>query len=342
MMKRFFTPLFLTCLAASFSLVGCTKSETDAGPKKPNVAFVTNGIASFWVVAQAGAEAAGEEFDVDVAIRMPPEGAADQKRMVEDLVTLGIDGIAISPINPENQGDMLAAAAEKTNLITHDSDAPDSPRLCYIGMDNYSAGRMCGELVKDALPDGGTVMIFVGRMDQLNARLRRQGLIDELLDRSEDSSRFDPVDEELEGDKYTILGTRTDQFDFGQAKAQAEDAIVRYPDLGCMVGLFAYNPPKCLAAIREAGKIGEIQLVAFDEEGETLQGIIDGEIFGTIVQNPYRYGYDSVRVLAGLARGDKSVLPEGGYLDIPARKIRPDNVEEFWTELKKLTGAGDE
>ena len=50
-------------------------------------------------------------------------------------------------------------------------------------MENYLAGRMCGELVKEAMPDGGSVMLFVGRLEQLNARQRQQGVIDELLDR---------------------------------------------------------------------------------------------------------------------------------------------------------------
>ena len=68
----------------------------------------------------------------------------------------------------------------------------------------------------------------------------------------------------------------------------------------------------------------------------TLQGIIDGEIHGTVVQNPYRYGYESVRVLAGLARGDDSVLPRGGFQDIPARQIRRDNAGQFRDELREL------
>ena len=54
-----------------------------------------------------------------------------------------------------------------------------------------------------------------------------------------------------------------------------------------------------------------------------------------MVQQPYRYGYESVRILAGLARGDRSVLPEHGFLDIPAQTIRADNVREFWDDLNR-------
>ena len=157
------------------------------------------------------------------------------------------------------------------------------------------------------------------------------------MDREPDENRYDePSAGEIKGEKYTILDTRTDGFDFGKAKAQAQDAVAKYDDLGCMVGLFAYNPPLMLDAVREAGKVGEIKIVAFDEHDQSLQGIKDKEIYGTVVQNPYKYGYESVRVLAGLARGDNSVIPENKILYIPARQIRNDNVDEFRAELDRL------
>lgn len=303
------------------------------------MAYVTNGVASFWTIAQKGAEAAARDFDCDVDVKMPTadSAVANQKRILEELLSAGTDGIAVSPIDPDNQTEILNTVAESTSLITHDADAPKSKRLAYIGMDNYRAGRMCGQLVKQAMPEGGSIMIFVGRLEQLNARLRRQGLIDELLDRSEDNTRYDKPGEAIKGDKYTILDTRTDNFDFAAAKALPEDAIAKHSDLGCMVGLFAYNPPYIIEALTQANKLGQIKVVAFDEDDKTLQAIEDGHCFGTVVQNPYQYGYDSVRVLQALARGDKSALPADGFLNIDARKIVKDNVTEYWTELKRLT-----
>ena len=166
---------------------------------KPKFTFVSNGVASFWTICGVGVHKAGADLGVNTEMLMPAEGIPDQKRMIEDQVTKNVDGIAVSPIAPENQTELLNGAAAKTLLVTADSDAPESNRLVYIGMDNYKAGRMCGKLVKEALPNGGKIMIFVGRMEQDNAKLRRQGVIDELLGRSEDSSRFDPPGEVLQG-----------------------------------------------------------------------------------------------------------------------------------------------
>ena len=207
-------------------------------------------------------------------------------------------------------------------------------------MDNYSAGRQCGQLAKEALPEGGKLVIFVGVIEQLNAKQRRQGFIDELLDRSVDPTRYDSPGTVLKNDKYTILDTRTDQMDPGKALSSAQDAIAKYPDLALMVGLFEYNTPQCLSAVKDSGKLGKIKIVGFDENAATLQGVADGNVFGTVVQNPYMYGYEAVRVLAALAKGDNSVLPKQGFMiDIPARKITKTNVEAFTAELKKLTGS---
>jgi ribose transport system substrate-binding protein len=326
------------CCCALLLLAGCNRKN--AGVR---LAYITNGVDPFWNTAAAGVKAAAKEFNVQAEVHMPAKGTIDQKRIVESLLTGGIAGIAISPVDAKNQVDLINQAAQVTKVITHDSDAPDSKRLCFVGMNNYSAGRAAGKLVKEAIPSGGKVMLFVGRLEQLNAQQRRQGIIDELLDKPEQSlasMNYDPPGKPLSGAKYTIVDTRTDNFDYARAKANAEDAITAFPDLACMVGLFAYNPPNCLEALKGAKKNGQIKLVAFDEADATLQGIMDGDIHGTVSQQPYYYGYHSIRILAGLARGDKSVLPPNGFHEVPIVEVRKENVDKFRTELKKLQAGG--
>jgi ribose transport system substrate-binding protein len=326
------------CCCALLFISGCNRNSSGV-----RIAYVTNGVDPFWNTAAAGVKAAAKEFNVQAEVHMPAKGTIDQKRIVESLLTGGIKGIAISPVDAKNQVDLINQAAAVTKVITHDSDAPDSKRLCFVGMNNYTAGRAAGKLVKEAIPNGGKVMLFVGRLEQLNAQQRRQGIIDELLDKPEQpltSMTYDPPGKPLAGAKYTVLDTRTDNFDYSRAKANAEDAITAFPDLACMVGLFAYNPPNCLEALKSAKKNGQIKLVAFDEADATLQGIIDGDIHGTVSQQPYLYGYHSVRILAGLVRGDNSVLPPGGFFEVPIMQVRKDNVEKFRTELKKLQAGG--
>ena len=274
------------------------------------------------------------ELGVEVVVKMPPGASVvQQKQIVEDLIAEGIDGVAISPLDASNQTVWLNGIVAKVPLITHDSDAPESKRRVYLGMDNYKASRRC-----EALPIGGGVMLFIGRLEQSNAKLRRQGVIDELFGRpvpeSHDKIAYDPVQGVLDGGKYKILGTAVTGF--VQARQKADDASAAYPDMKAMVGLFEFNPPACYQAyqaLKQADKLGKIKLVGFDENDITLQEIKDGFITGTIVQNPYQYGYQSVKILKDIIEG-KDNLDGKDFIDVIARKIVKENVDPYWTDLK--------
>lgn len=148
------------------------------------VAFLTNSVDPFWTLAQHGCEKAAVVFNAEVDVQMPSIGTVEeQKRYIESNITRGIDGMAISPIDPVNQTPMINQAAEKMHVICQDSDAPNSERKLYLGTSNYLAGRAAGKLVKEAIPEGGEVMIFVGKMEVLNAQERSKGVIDELADK---------------------------------------------------------------------------------------------------------------------------------------------------------------
>jgi ribose transport system substrate-binding protein len=284
---------------------------------------VTNNASDFWTIARKGTEKAAKDIpNIDVEFRIPSDGtAAEQQRVIDDLLAKGIQGIAISPVDPKNQTQMLNRAASQTLVVTQDSDAPDSNRVCYIGTDNVEAGRQAGQLVKDALPNGGKIMVFVGVLDAANAQQRYQGL-----------------KEALAGSNVTILDVRTDNTDLVRAKANAADSLVNHPDLAGMVGLWAYNGPAILSAVKEANKTDKVKIVAFDEQDETLSGIRDGSIYATVVQQPFEFGYRSMELMSKILNGDKSGIPASKQIFVPTKAIKKDNVEQFTKEIKALRG----
>lgn len=213
-------------------------------------------------------------------------------------------GIAVSPVDPAYETPYLNGIAAKTLLITTDTDAANSKRVCYIGTDNHAAGVMAGNLIKKALPDGGQIMLFVGLSKAQNAQERIAGIQDA-----------------LRGSRVTILGVKADETDHARARQNVVDTLAQYPHVAGLVGLWSYNGPAILGAVVHAGKAGKVKIVAFDEESDTLNGIRDGAIYGTIAQQLYQFGYESVRVLAALARGDRSVVPAGRRLIIPTLAI---------------------
>src|SRR5262249_35724546 len=147
------------------------------GSKKVKVAVVTNGTAEFWSICEAGAQKAGQELDVEVIFRQPEKNEVPvQMEIVEGVLQQGISGLAVSVINPQEQTPELRRIAKQTNFVAVDNDAPESGRLCYIGIDNYEAGKAVGRLIKQAMPEGGTVAMFIGRTDSANAQARIGGV----------------------------------------------------------------------------------------------------------------------------------------------------------------------
>ncbi len=149
----------------------------------PKFAFISNNNSPYWSYARAGLRKAEAEFGLVADFQTPPNGTVEeQNRILEAIVVKGdqYKGVAISPCNAANQTEILDKTAAALPLITQDSDAPKSARRFYIGTDNVEAGRMLGRLIKERLPEGGKLMIFVGSLDADNAKQRRQGLIEEL------------------------------------------------------------------------------------------------------------------------------------------------------------------
>jgi ribose transport system substrate-binding protein len=315
------------CLAATIVLFGCKSQQqqgaSSSGGKTLHLAFVTNNASDFWTIARRGTEKADQELaNVEVEFRIAADGsAAEQKRIVDDLLAKGIDGMAISPVDPANQTQMINDAAKRILVITQDSDAPQSDRACYIGTNNRDAGKQAGELIKASLPQGGKIMIFVGKADAQNARERLEGLKDALA-----------------GTNIQIIDVRTDDADRVRAKSNAADTLVKYPDVAALVGLWAYNGPAILSAVKDAGKTGQVRIIAFDEEDDTLKGIKDGAIEGTIVQQPYQFGYQSVKMMAQILGGDRSMIPATKQIYVPTRVIKKDNVDDFIKEINQLRG----
>ena len=314
--------LLLTLLFTSCQPSTSNNGKSAAGGKH-KLAFITNNASEFWTIARKGTEKAAKEIPgIEVEFRIPADStAAEQQRIVDDLLAKGVQGMAISPVDPANQTPMLNRAASQTLVVTQDSDAPTSNRVCYIGTDNVAAGKQAGELVKEALPQGGKIMVFVGTLDAANAQQRYQGLKDALA-----------------GSNVQIIDVRTDNTDRVRAKANAADTLVNHPDIAGMVGLWSYNGPAILGAVKEANKVDKVKIIAFDEEDPTLGGIKDGAIYATVVQQPFEFGYRSMELMAKVLNGDKSQIPASKQIFVPTLAVKKADVEEFTKKINQLRG----
>lgn len=321
--------IVVLALTVAFSN-GCSNNSqpapnTAASKAVKTVAFIPNTSSDFWKIARKGCEKADQELtDIKVTFKTPYDGTPAAQNA---LIRQALDGdeasaIAISPIDPVSQKKAINDAAKRALVITQDSDAPDSDRSFYLGADNRAAGQQAGELIKKALPQGGKVMVFVGKRELQNSQERYEGL-----------------KQSLQNSKVEIVDLMTDDNDPTKARGNALETLKSHPDVNGMIGLWSYNGPAILQAVKSENKVGKIKIVCFDDENETLEGIKDGSIYGTVAQQPYEYGYKAVQLTAKVLQGDRSVIPGNKIIYIPTIVVTKENVDDHTARLKQLLGA---
>jgi ribose transport system substrate-binding protein len=311
------------CAVALWLLLVSSGCNRGGSSKLIKLAFVTNNPSGFWKIATAGIRKYEEESKIQVDIKMPPNGTPeDQNQIVQNLVSQGYNAVAVSVIAPKDQTRVLNRIAEATNLITFDSDAPQSNRLLYIGTNNHDAGKMLGGEIVKLLPKGGRIAMFVGTFSADNSAERVRGIQDAIA-----------------GHNITVVEKREDNTDRAKARSNVEDIINANADLSMVVGLWNYNGPAIAAAVNGLGKKGKVLAVAFDEDEGTLEGIVNGAIQATVVQKPYMFGYLSAKWMHDLAtKGEaaKAAIPSSRIIDTGVEVIDKNNVESFQAKLAEL------
>ena len=304
------------------ALLASTAFGAQAADKKTLV-FVPNGASDFWKAAEAGVKKAQEELpNYDLQFKYPEQAAAAvQERLMDDLVSAGVAGIMVSAVDPKTETDALTRVGSHTLLLTTDSDAPKSTRQAYIGSSNVLAGNQVGDILKKVLPNGGKCMAYVGLPGADNARERIEGIKDT-----------------IKGTKIEIVDVRADDIDQARAKRNVEDTLTANPDINCMLGIYSYNIPQIYQALKEAGALGKITVTGFDDDPITLGGIKEGTVAGTVVQQPYEWGYQGMKAMAKIIEGDKSFIPSNQLIIVPTKTILKDNVDDYAAQLKKLQG----
>lgn len=309
---------------AAIAAAGLMSGTAALAQDKPQIAFVVNGASDFWKLAEAGVAKAQAELPAyELSLKYPEQAAAAiQQRLMDDLVAAGTDAVMVSAVDPATSTDALNRIAGQVPLFTADSDAPQSDRIAYIGSSNTDLGRDAGKLMVQALPGGGKCMGFVGLLGADNAKERIAGF-----------------KEATAGSNIELVDVRGDDIDMTRARANVDDTLAANPEINCMVGFYSYNPPRIYEALRDAGKLGQITVVAFDEDPITLGAVREGSFAGTVVQQPFEWGYQGMKLLAAYLEGDKAGIPADGLIIIPGKVITKQNIDQFEADLKAALGG---
>ncbi len=302
---------------------GCGKEEIHYG-------VLGKSVGPYWNVVKKGAEDAGKELGVKVTVFMPQkEDIPQQIETVETWISMGFKGMAVAPSDPEALVSPINSAMKKgIPIITIDTDSPNSERICYIGTDNYTAGRAAGKEMAEILNGKGKIAIATGSLTAMNSLQRMRGFEDAIKEYPE---------------IVIVKPILCDNEETSKAVELAETALLNNPDLNAFFGVYAFNGPSAAKAVKAAGKKGEVHIVSFDVTDEHLYLINEGAIDATIAQKQYLMGYEGVKIIHNMSKNGigetLDSLPkneEGDYIiDTGVDVVSKENLEEYLKLMDK-------
>jgi ribose transport system substrate-binding protein len=208
--------------------------------------------------------------------------ASQEARAIEQLIAKGVKGIIVTAGDATTLNPAINKAVKRgIPVITFDSDAPESNRLCFAGTNNYEAGKVAGKAMVEWLKGKGEVGIstFPGP-NHLVERIR--GFKDG-----------------LKGSNVKVVATCNDEGKVAMAESAITAMLQAHPEIDAVFAAHGNPGPGAVAAVKNLGKEGQIQIMGFDFGMPVVEAIDKGQIRGTVGQNPYLMGFTSMMMAWG-------------------------------------------
>ena len=281
----------------------------------------------FFDLARDGCKKAESELsDVDCYYIGPGEHTElEQIQIVQDLITRGVDGIAVSPSNAPAMARVLARAnAAGIPTMTWDSDIlpqDQNLRLTYLGTKNYDIGVNLAKLVKSIKPYGGKICLQSGGAAAANHNERLKGIRDTLSGLVSAQSPGNSLNGQGGWKEVAGCPLFTDD-DSAKAVSQMSDILNKYGDLDAFVSTGAFTQWSDNAyrqAVRpHKAKLDNqsLAIVVADTLPMQMEQLRDGYSHGQVGQRPYEMGYRSMYLLREIVKGEKVLDPIYTGLDV--------------------------
>ncbi len=277
----------------------------------------------FWVDHRAALEDAGKVLGVKTTFTGPVDfDVAGQARQLDEIVARNPAGIVIFPGDAGAITPGINRAVEAgIPVVLVISDAPESKRYSILGINGFQAGRVGGEMLAQAI--GGRGKVVIGGFQSPNIIERMEGYKAVFAEKYPDIEVVAEVD---------------DRADPAYAPTAYAAAIAANPDVAGIGGTDGDSGKGAALAVRDAGKVGEIKIVAMDRNDDMLPFIEDGTIYGTVVQKSYTEMFMAVHLLYWLKNDVLKVVPDwrGAGLNILPERVETgvfavtqENVAQF-------------
>ncbi len=295
------------------SLVGCRSSEPTASQEKSNrnkklvIAVIPKSTGGeFWKTVEMGAREAAQELGVEMKWDGPltETELAEQNKIVENMVTLQVDGIALAPLNRSAQRRTVERAVEAgIPVVIFDSEIDGHAHVSFVATNNKQGGSLAAQHMIELLGGKGRVLVLRFVQGTGSTEARAEGFIE--------TAKAGGL--EIVGDPYpedaTVEGCK-------KTATNVLEGFVKDNELS-LDGIFACNDRSTLgmlAALEDLRKSGvkvHVRFIGFDFTPRLVEALQAGLIDALVAQNPRKMGRLAVETLVAHLRGQK--VPE--YID---------------------------
>ena len=308
-MKRFqfsTASIFVACLAILF--LGCTSSSPDSVGDKSNdpsekrmtVAVVPKSTGGeFWETVEAGARDAAESLGVDIKWEgtLTETEIAEQNKIIENMINLDVDGMAIAPLNNKATARSVAGAVDADiPVVVFDSGLDGHKHISFVATNNVAGGTLAGEHMQELL-EGDSKKIVVLRYVQGTASTenRAKGFID-AMKAAGHNVVADPFSEDgsVAGAKKTASNTLEAYVKDGKLELDGIFACNLYSALGMLAAL---------EDLRKADVEVSVKYIGFDSSPKLIEALQTGRVNALISQDPKKMGYLAVETVVNHLKG---------------------------------------
>lgn len=287
--------------------------------RKKVVAVIPKGTSHiFWLTVQAGALAAGDDFNLEILWNGPAQETeySRQVQIVDSMVSRRVDGIVVAAADRKALVQSIERATQTGIPVTiFDSGLDSENYMSYVATDNYGAGQLGGRELGRVLGGKGKVAVLMHVPGSVSTTDRERGFEDVI------AKQYPAIE---------IVARQFGMSDRSRSLAAAENILAAQPDLD---GFFCSTEPSCTGlalALKGRGLNGKIKVVGFDSNEVMIDDLRNGTYSALVVQDPFRIGYEAVKTIATkLTGGDP---PQ--RLDLPPVLVTAAKLEN--PEIQKL------
>ena len=292
--------------------------------KKPNYHFAViaqNTDDAFWQSVKKGCMDASDYYNVAVEFNAPRFTNIDEELQYFNIaIASRVDGIVTHVLDEKKFTPLINKAVSfGIPVVTIEADAKNSRRSSFIGTNSVNLGSEAGKLVLKATKGKANVAFILNNFGEVGENITQNLRI----------SGFKDATKDFPGVKIQTI--KTSSTGFFSAEEVARSILYDFPKVDTIICTSSKDTISVAQIIVDLNRVGEINIIGYDDATEILRYVEKGVIFGTVVGNPYKSGYESISSLIEIKKNEMT----SSYVDTGVEVVTSENLQQYKASVLK-------